>query len=623
MNNRNIQKNNKQKAPKSFFRQFVLSVLILIIFASAYGLFKSEAVEIKEIGISNLVVAIEAGEINSIVVKGETVEVVYSNGDKGSLKKESGAPITQTLTNYGLSSEAIRSVAIEVENERGFAYWLTVIIPFLLPLLIFIVLLWILLGQFKNTGSQAFNFGKSRARVLSPDDPSRRITFKDVAGVEEAKEELGEFVDFLKNPRKYKKMGAKVPKGLLLTGSPGTGKTLLAKAVAGEAKVSFFTISGSEFVEMFVGVGASRVRDLFRNAKKHSPSVIFIDEIDAVGRTRGTGVGGGNDEREQTLNQILVEMDGFESRDNVIVIAATNRPDVLDHALLRPGRFDRRLVIDVPDKLERMAILKIHARGKPMDKNVNFDSIAAKTPGFSGADLYSVVNEAAILAARKGNKALSQKDFADSVEKVALGPEKKTRILTDHEKRRIAFHEGGHALLASVLPYADPVQKISIISRGHALGYVLSTPDKDYRLRTKQKFLDDMVMAMGGYAAEQIVFGDVSTGPSSDLEKVTQIARNMVTNWGMSEKIGPTIVSNSKYNTQRGGNSNETQKMIDREVQAIVKNTLKKATMYLKKYRKALNALAEKLLQVETMERNEFEKLITSQGVKIQNALGR
>jgi len=469
---------------------------------------------------------------------------------------------------------------------------------------------------------QAFSFGQSKAKIIDPADKKNRVTFKDVAGAEEAKQELTEVVDFLKNPKKFIEIGADIPKGILLMGSPGTGKTLLARAVAGEAGVAFFSISGSEFVEMFVGVGASRVRDLFKLAKSMGPAIIFIDEIDAVGRSRGTGVGGGNDEREQTLNQILVEMDGFEPNEKLIIMAATNRPDVLDPALLRPGRFDRRVMIDPPDRKDREAILKIHARKKPLTEDVDLTVIAERTPGFSGADLYSLMNEGAILAAREDRKEVSQYDLLRSIEKVMLGPERKSHILSKHEKKITAYHEIGHALVGSVLEHSDPVHKVSIISRGRAGGYTLNLPFEDKRLRTKKEFLDDIAMSLGGYVTEKMIFGDLTTGPSNDLQVSTALARDMVTKYGMSDMLGPVALESSggKALFGRGVDdkeySPEVAAKIDAEVSRIMDEALEKAKDVLTTHRKALEVMSEKLIEVETLERKEFEDLLILHGIE-------
>ncbi|MCB9811372.1 ATP-dependent zinc metalloprotease FtsH [Candidatus Nomurabacteria bacterium] len=498
--------------------------------------------------------------------------------------------------------------------------------PFIFPLLLLLFIVWFFTRSVRGAGMQALNFGSSKARVIDPNDATQKVTFKDVAGAKEAKQELEEIVDFLKNPKKFLDIGAEIPKGVMMMGAPGTGKTLLARAVAGEAGVPFFSISGSEFVEMFVGVGASRVRDLFQMAKKAAPAIIFVDEIDAVGRIRGTGVGGGNDEREQTLNQILVEMDGFEPTEKVIVMAATNRPDVLDPALLRPGRFDRRVTIDLPDRDDRKAILDVHARKKPLAEDVNLDIIAQRTPGFSGADLYSLMNEGAILAARENRKKVGQFDLIRSIEKVMLGPERKSHVLSKRERLVTAYHEVGHALVASVLPYADPVQKISIISRGRAAGYTLKLPDEDRKMHTRKEFIDDIAMTLGGYVTEEMVFGDLTTGPSNDLQVVANLARDMVTKYGMSEKLGPVALEGTGGRLIGGGTSEDrgyspqVAKAIDDEVARFIEEGKETAREILTKYRKALDVISEKLVEVETLERDEYETLLKQEGVIIQDA---
>jgi cell division protease FtsH len=476
----------------------------------------------------------------------------------------------------------------------------------------------------KGAGVQAFTFGQSKAKITDPNDKNNRVTFKDIAGAKEAKQELSEIVDFLRNPKKFLDIGARIPKGVLLTGSPGTGKTLLARAVAGEAGVPFFHLSGSEFVEMFVGVGASRVRDLFDMAKKASPAIIFIDEIDAVGRVRGTGVGGGNDEREQTLNQILVEMDGFEPNEKVIVMAATNRNDVLDPALLRPGRFDRRVVLDLPDRHDREEILKIHARKKPLAEDVNLTVIAERTPGFSGADLYSIMNEGAILAAREERKIIGQFDLIRSIEKVMMGPERKSHLMSPQEKKITAYHEAGHALVASVLPHADPVHKVSIVARGRAGGYTLKLPLEDRKLQSKKEFMDDIAMSLGGYVAEETIFGDITTGPSNDLQVATSLARAMVTRWGMSDAIGPVALESDGGRTMfgRGVDDKEYSEAksaeIDAEVSKIMQAGFASARKVIGEYRKTLDAIAEKLIEVETLEQKEYEDIIKAHGIKLK-----
>jgi cell division protease FtsH len=477
-------------------------------------------------------------------------------------------------------------------------------------------------------GMQAFSFGQSKARVIYPDDTAQKVTFKDVAGVKEAKEELKEIVEFLKQPKKFLDIGAQIPKGVMLMGGPGTGKTLLARAVAGEAGVPFFYLSGSEFVEMFVGVGASRVRDLFRMVKKEAPAIIFIDEIDAVGRVRGGGVGGGNDEREQTLNQILVEMDGFEPNEKIIVMAATNRPDVLDSALLRPGRFDRRVVLDLPDLADREQILNIHARKKPLAEDVNLHVIAERTPGFSGADLQSLMNEGAILAARENRTKVAQYDFIRSIEKVMIGPERKSHILSIEEKKITAYHEGGHALVASLLTYSDPVHKISIISRGHAAGYTLKLPLEERRFHSRKEFLDDIAVSLGGYVAELMMFDDLTTGPSNDLQVATGLAHDMVAKYGMSSSMGP-IAFESSGGILIGSSgmiekeySQDVAMRIDQEVAKIMNDQLARAKEVLSKHKAVLDAIAMELIRVETIEREDFEKILTLHGIKPKRKVG-
>ncbi len=473
-----------------------------------------------------------------------------------------------------------------------------------------------MMKQAQRGNSQAMNFGLSRARILDPKNKNRRVTFADVAGSKEAKEELSEIVEFLKHPKKFLAMGAKIPKGVLLLGSPGTGKTLIAKAVAGEAGVPFFNISGSEFVEMFVGVGASRVRDLFKQAKKSAPAIVFIDEIDAVGRHRGAGLGGGHDEREQTLNQILVEMDGFETETNVIVIAATNRPDVLDPALLRPGRFDRRVTMDLPDINDREAILEIHLKGKPLTKEVNVRRLAERTPGFSGADLANLVNEAAILATRRSRKSIGMDELAESIEKVILGPERRSRVINQKEKEIIAYHEAGHALVAASLPNANPVQKISIISRGSAGGYTLSVPTEDKSIHSSAYFQDELSVLLGGYSAERLTFNDTTTGPSNDLERATALARSMVTRYGMSRLGARTfghkeeLVFLGKDLHEERNYSDETAKMIDTEVAKFVEDALFRSTTILTEKKSLLKSLADALLEWETLEKDEFDAIV-------------
>jgi cell division protease FtsH len=614
-------KNQKLQKP-GLFNQIFIALFIFISITLIYSLVTRPPTTIKPLGISDVAKGMTSGTIEHMEVSGDNITVYFKDKTEGAARKEADSSLSETLKNYGVTSEQLASTPIAIKSESGFSYWLVnVILPLLIPGLVILFFIWMLSRQVKGAGMQAFTFGQSKARITDPSDKNSRVTFADVAGNKEAKEELKEIVDFLKNPKKFLDIGAQIPKGVLLTGSPGTGKTLLARAVAGEAGVPFFHLSGSEFVEMFVGVGASRVRDLFKMAKKSSPAIIFIDEIDAVGRVRGSGVGGGNDEREQTLNQILVEMDGFEPTEKVIVMAATNRSDVLDPALLRPGRFDRRVKLDLPDRKDREEILAIHSKKKPFAEDVNLKVIAERTPGFSGADLYSLMNEGAILAAREDRTKVAQYDLIRSIEKVMMGPERKSHLLSDQEKKITAYHEAGHALIASVLPYADPVHKVSIVSRGNAGGYTLKLPLEERRLQSKKEFLDDIAMAMGGYAAEQMVFGDITTGPSNDLQVATNMARAMVTRWGMSDEIGPIALESDGGNTMfgRGVNGEEYSErvsaLIDSEVSKIMNNALAVANTVLTEKRKVLDAIANKLIEVETLEQNEYNQIIIAHGI--------
>ncbi len=613
--------------PGNFWNNILSTVLLLVLVSVIYSYLTDTQVKPEEISLSEVTTQIKAGEVQEIIVRGVKLELTYVDESRtpAEAKKEVDAAVTETLVNLGVTAEELASIRIDVQRETGFAYWLSNFAPFLFPLLFLGIIIWFFMRSMRGAGMQALNFGSSKARMIDPNDQSQKVTFKDVAGAKEAKQELEEIVDFLKNPKKFLDIGAEIPKGVMMMGAPGTGKTLLARAVAGEAGVPFFSISGSEFVEMFVGVGASRVRDLFAMAKKEAPAIIFVDEIDAVGRVRGTGVGGGNDEREQTLNQILVEMDGFEPNAKVIVMAATNRPDVLDPALLRPGRFDRRVTIDLPDRDDRKAILEVHARKKPLQEDVNLGVVAQRTPGFSGADLYSLMNEAAILAAREARKKVGQFDIIRSIEKVMLGPERKSHVLSRKEREVTAYHEVGHALVASVLPYADPVQKISIISRGRAAGYTLKLPDEDRRMHTRKEFLDDIAMTLGGYVTEEMVFGDLTTGPSNDLQVVANLARDMVTKYGMST-IGPVALEGTGGRLIGGGYSEDrgyspqVAKLIDDEVAKIIEEGKERAREVLTKHREALNVISKRLVEVETLEREEYEALLKAQGVEIQDA---
>lgn len=630
------QKNQKPKKGKrgrprkkavtggQFFNNIISTILIFAILLTLYSFLAGNFEEPEEMTLSELAAGVTSGEVTAITVEGEELKITLSDESERVSKKEVESSLSETLGNYGVTPEALSSVAIEIKNPSGFGYWALNLLPFLLPLLFLGFIIWFMTRQAKGAGMQALSFGQSNARIIDPNDKSQKVRFKDVAGVKEAKEELTEIVDFLKNPKKFLDIGARVPKGVLLMGAPGTGKTLLARAVAGEANVPFFIISGSEFVEMFVGVGASRVRDLFKLAKKAAPAIIFIDEIDAVGRARGAGTGGGNDEREQTLNQILVEMDGFEPQEKVIVMAATNRPDVLDPALLRPGRFDRRVVLDLPDRADREEILGIHARKKPLAEDVDLKVIAERTPGFSGADLYSLMNEGAILAAREDRKHVSQFDLIRSIEKVMLGPERKSRIISKREKKITAYHEAGHAIVSSVLPYADPVHKISIVARGHAGGYTLKLPVEERKLQSRKEFLDEIAVSLGGYAAELRVFDDITTGPSHDLSVATALARDMVGRYGMSDVIGPVAFESAPGKRflgtvkSEGEYSDEVAATIDKEVTRIITEALARAKETIEEHKDAFEAITTYLLEKETIERKEYEDILRAHGIALK-----
>jgi cell division protease FtsH len=598
----------------SFLVNLGTTVLVFLLLMSAYSFVASRSHKVESISLTQVANDVRAGKVSDITVSGSDVALSYADGSSKKTLKDPDQGLTDTLTAYGVTAEELSKVNISIANESGLKFWFNTLAPIVLPVILLGILFLFLMRQVRGAGMQAFSFGQSKARMTDPEDTSQRVTFADVAGAKEAKEELLEIVDFLRNPKKFLDIGARIPKGIMLMGAPGTGKTLLARAVAGEAGVPFLSISGSEFVEMFVGVGASRVRDLFQLAKRSSPAIIFVDEIDAVGRVRGSGVGGGNDEREQTLNQILVEMDGFEPTEKVIVMAATNRPDVLDPALLRPGRFDRRVTIDLPDRKDRREILDVHARQKPLGPDVNLDVIAERTPGFSGAELYSLMNEAAILAAREDRKEITQYDLIRSIEKVILGPERKSHLMSKKQKRLTAYHEVGHALVSSVLPNADPVHKISIISRGRAAGYTLKLPFEDTKMQSRKEFLDDIAGTLGGFVAEELVFGDVTTGPSNDLAVITALARDMVSRYGMSERLGPVAFATDQ-NYRNETYSQDIAAKIDGEVTRIIEEAKDRAREVLTTHRKALDTIAEELVKVETMEREEFEKHLIANGI--------
>ena len=570
-----------------------------------------------------LVEEINAEEVKSIVVRGDKLEIALFDEEKPKqeARKELGQSFSELMQNYGVDPELLKKVDVQVKDQTGFGYWAGALAPYLLPILLIIGLLYFMTRQVQGVNNRAMGFGQSKAKQAKQDEKSKK-TFKDVAGAREAKEELEEIVDFLKDPKKFAAVGAKIPKGVLLMGSPGTGKTLMARAVAGEAGVPFYHISGSEFVEMFVGVGASRVRDLFMKAKKSAPAIIFIDEIDAVGRKRGAGLGGSHDEREQTLNQILVEMDGFEANLGVIVVGATNRPDVLDQALLRPGRFDRRVVIDMPDIAAREEILRVHAKNKPLEKGIDLKKLAERTPGFAGADLESLLNEAAIRAVRNNRKTVTQEDILDSIEKVLLGPQKRSRLMTEHEKEMTAYHEAGHAVVGYFLEHCDPVRKVTIIGRGRAGGYTLSMPDRDKRYQTLAQFRDDLAMTLGGYVTERMIYGDdqLSTGPSSDLKKATQLSTAMVKQYGMSDALGPRMYGEREEMIflaqeihDKKNYSEKTAQKIDEEINRLLKEGLTRAEEILTKHRAAMDRLVKTLLEKETVEQEEFESIMKNE----------
>jgi cell division protease FtsH len=590
---------------------FLAGLLVIsIIFANVQPQAKPE-----EIGLRTLVEKIENGEVQKIEIEDNSLKVFGQDDVIFSVRKESGSSLSETLSNFGLSPEQLNSFETLVVQPNQWTRLLQAMLPSLIFLIGFAVVFIIVARQMQGANSKAMSFGQSKAKQV--DNKNNRVTFKDVAGAEEAKEELQEVVDFLKHPKKYADIGARIPRGILMVGSPGTGKTLLARAVAGEAGVPFFFMSGSDFMEMFVGVGASRVRDLFNNAKKASPCIIFVDEIDAVGRRRGSGVGGGHDEREQTLNQILVEMDGFDPTVGVIVMAATNRPDILDPALLRPGRFDRRVTLDLPTREDREKILEVHAKNKPLAENVNLRRIAERTIGFSGADLMNIMNEGAILAARKNNKKISQQHLLEAIEKVMIGPARKKSHNTDEERKLTAYHEVGHAIVGHLLPYGDDIHKVSIISRGMAGGYTMSLPEDDRRMKFRREYLDQISMILGGYAAESVIYGDITPGASNDLQKATGMAKRMVTRFGMSEVLGPRTYGEAedmiflgKEIHENRDYSEKTAEQIDGAVLELLNNALKIAKEIIKNNRKKMDEIVEVLLKKETIEKEEWEKIV-------------
>ncbi len=597
-----------------FFRSalFPLVVIVLLVYLASQVLIPKKENRAK-ITYSELIQRAEAGDVNNVtfVPNRQQINAELAGGQKVKVNY----PTAQSQFAF---QEVLQKQNVRFDSKGiGSSAWWSLLTG-LLPILLLIAFWIFLMNQMQGGGSKVMSFGKSRAKRMSPDTP--KVTYKDVAGADEAVEELQEIKEFLENPKKFQALGARIPKGVLLYGPPGTGKTLLARATAGEAGVPFFSISGSDFVEMFVGVGASRVRDLFEQAKQASPCIIFIDEIDAVGRHRGAGLGGGHDEREQTLNQLLVEMDGFELKDNIILIAATNRPDILDPALLRPGRFDRQIVVDRPDRKGRREVLEVHSKGKPLAKEIELDVLAASTPGFTGADLANVINEAALLAARRGHKVIGQDELEEGIMRVIAGPEKKSRLFSEKERKITAYHEMGHALVGFYLEDTDEVHKISIVSRGQALGYTISLPSEDRYLTTKSTLMDQMAMTLGGRAAEELVFHEVTTGAANDLERVTSTAKQMIMRFGMSEKLGPRVLGRNHdlpfLGREMGAEpdySDEIAKEIDDEIRRVIEESHDKATQVLREHMEELHKLSAILIERETIDREQFERLLAGE----------
>jgi cell division protease FtsH len=597
-------------------------ILIFLLLSFLFSIFSKYPEERKTISLSELVSQINEGKVKEIAVSGDDVLVYFKDGSLVVSKKEAETSISQSLINLGVDKERLKEIQIKVEKKEGTLSWLLPILYIISPVILFFVFLWFLSRQARAGASQIFDFTRAKPRLFGPGwQIKEKVTFNDIGGLKEAKEELKEVVDFLKNPRKYLELGAKIPRGVLLIGPPGSGKTLLAKAIACEAGVPFFSISASEVIELFVGVGASRIRNLFDQARRAGRAIIFIDEIDSIGKLRGFGVTGGHEEREQTLNQLLSEMDGIGREENLVVMAATNRPELLDPALLRPGRFDRRIVLDLPDIKEREEILKIHCRGKPLALNVNLREIAERTPGFSGADLANIVNEAAILAARRGKKQIFQEELLEAIDKVLLGPERKSHVLTKKEKEIAAYHEAGHAIVSAFLKEAEPVRKISIIPRGLAAGYTLKSPAEERRIKTKSEFLAEMATLLGGYCAEVLKFGEISTGAANDLEMATDLAKRLVMEYGMSS-LGPITFGKKEELAFLGVKeiyrdfSEKMAEKIDKEVEKFIKNAQNTAMGILKRKRKILENLAQRLIEKETIEREEFERIVGKTSTK-------
>jgi len=606
---------------KSLFKNLAIFFLVFIAIAAVFSIFGAPS-KIKTVGLDTLVSQINSDQIKTISIEGDKLAIALKDGSSESVKKEMTDSLPSMLKDFGVTPEKMTAISITVKDQSTWDYIVVNILPYLLPLLLIGAFLLYTMRGVSGMNSRAMSFGQSNAKDFNLNQKDR-VTFADVAGAKEAKEELKEIVEFLKFPKKFHDLGAKIPRGVLLLGSPGTGKTLMARAVAGEANVPFFNISGSEFVEMFVGVGASRVRSLFEKAKKESPCIIFIDEIDAVGRRRGSGLGGSHDEREQTLNQILVEMDGFEATNNVIVVAATNRPDVLDPALLRPGRFDRQVIIDKPDLKDREEILVVHSRKKPLEPDVSLKAVAERTPGFSGADLANLLNEAAILAARQDKKLIGQADIFEAIEKVMIGPERKSRVITDQDKKITAYHEAGHAVVAHFLPGVDPIQKVSIIARGQAGGYTLKVPVEDRHYHAKSEFINELSVLLAGHLVEKEIFGEVTTGATSDLRRATAIARSLVTDYGMSENLGPRtfgekeemIFLGREIHEQRDYSEKIAEK-IDEEIAAFLEKATKAANLIIKNKSNYIEKVVAVLLKQETIEKDEFAALMLDEKVE-------
>lgn len=600
---------------KNLIKNFLIIVIFFLILGAIFTLFNLPAEKTQEITLNDFLVRLEKKDIKNITVEENKISLVANDGLNYFFYKEEQETLVSLLAYYNVSPDTLKEIPVTIKSPAKPNTFVQVILPSLLPILLIIGVFFLFTRQLKGGAQEAFRFGESRAREVTP-EAKTKITFKNVAGVKEAKEELKEIVDFLRNPKKFTDLGAKIPKGVLLVGMPGTGKTLLARAVAGEAKVPFYHISGSEFVEMFVGVGASRVRSLFQKAKHNVPAIIFVDELDAVGRQRGAGLGGSHDEREQTLNQILVEMDGFEPNIGLIVLAATNRPDILDSALLRPGRFDRRVVLDMPDIKDREEILTIHAQGKPLAKNISLKKVAERTPGFSGADLANLMNEAAILSARRNKDKIYEAELLESIDRVLLGPERRSHVLSEKERKIVAYHEAGHALVAHFLPNCDPVHKVSIIARGQAAGYTIKMPEKERYLKFKSEFLDNLAALLGGYVTEQIIFGEVTTGASNDLKETTKLAKKLATQFGMSDLLGPRtygenneLIFLGREITQEKDYSEKIAQLIDEEVSKFIRLAQQKATEIVKNKKEFLEKIAKTLLEKETLEKKDFLKL--------------